>query len=166
MAELTRPSIRGRDEIEVFTVLVLRYLDGACSADELEHLKTVLAGSAAHRELFVSVSRMQGDLYEAYAPRRAARQQKAANAAEPALAAALVGQMAHETAATTRAAVSNDRSSPTWHDHGETTGGFPMEQQPSVATPTGAEDTIERELSAEDTAIKPSHKAPEQNSTT
>jgi len=165
MAELTRPTIRGRDETEVFTVLVLRYLDGACSANELKQLKTVLASSAAHRELFVSVSRMQGDLYEAYAPRRAARQQKAANVAEPALAAALVGQTAYGAAATTRAAASSDHSSPMWPEHGDVAGGLPLEQEPSAGTPTGAEDTIERELSAEDTAIKPSHKAPEQKPT-
>jgi hypothetical protein len=166
MAESTRPTTRGHDEIELFTVLLLRYLDGACSADELKQLKSVLAGSASHRELFVSVSRMQGDLYEAYAPRRAARQQKAANVAEPALAAALVGQTAYEAAATTRAAASHDRSSPKWPEHGEVAGGSPLEQEPSAGTPNGAEDTIERELSAEDTAIKPSYKAPEQNPTT
>jgi hypothetical protein len=64
--------------VEALTALVLRYLDGACSVEEVRRLKAVLADSAADRALFVQVCRLHGELHEAHAPQRARRKRKGA----------------------------------------------------------------------------------------
>jgi hypothetical protein len=108
---------------------------------------------------------MQGDLREAYAPRRAAGQQKAAKAAEPLLAAALAGQAVGEVAASKQAAATTDRNPPSRPDEPERSGDVAMEEELSPATPDddpGAA-TIHQEISAEDT-IHRVPKAPESQS--
>jgi hypothetical protein len=77
MARSTQPSSQPQETLEAFTVRVLHYLDGDCSADDVRELREALTGSASCREWFVQICRMQGDLYEAYAPKRAARRAKA-----------------------------------------------------------------------------------------
>lgn len=65
-------------EVERITMLVLRYLDNECTPEEVEQLREALADHPAQRELFVQICRMQGDLYEACASRRAELKLKAA----------------------------------------------------------------------------------------
>jgi hypothetical protein len=72
------PPPRPPDELEALTALVLRYLDGACSAEEVRQLKATLADSAVDRALFVQVCRLHGELHEAHAPQRARRKRKGA----------------------------------------------------------------------------------------
>jgi hypothetical protein len=75
---MTRLPFQTQDEIEAFSVLVLRYLDGGCAAEEVAKLKETIVASAAHRELFVHCCRVQGNLHEVYAPKRAELKQKSA----------------------------------------------------------------------------------------
>jgi hypothetical protein len=121
MVESTPPAVLSPDELEAFTVLVLRYMDGDCTAQEILHLKAAIAESAAYRALFVQVCRMQGNLYEAYVTRRTEYQHKMANATVPAT-----------------ATNPGDSALPT---------GSPVEVPPGDQ----GTDTIVRELSAEDT---------------
>ena len=72
------PPPRSPDELEALTALVLRYLDGACSAEEVRQLKAALAESAADRALFVQICRLHGELHEAHAPQRSSRKRKGA----------------------------------------------------------------------------------------
>jgi hypothetical protein len=65
-----------------YTALVLRYLDGACSAEEVAQLKTTLVSHAAVRELFVAICRMHGHLHEAFAPKRTVERQRTGPAPE------------------------------------------------------------------------------------
>ncbi len=68
MAE-SKPSLTPYDW-NSYTILALRYLDGACSTDEVAQLKAALVEQPAVRELFVTVCRMHGHLHEAFAPKR------------------------------------------------------------------------------------------------
>jgi hypothetical protein len=74
MTQSAQPSFQSDAELDLFTGLVLRYLDGTCSAEEIEQLKDLL-DKPAPRELFVQVCRLHGHLHEAFAPRRAELQQ-------------------------------------------------------------------------------------------
>jgi hypothetical protein len=85
MAQPSQPAVPSVEEREAFSVHVLRYLDGECSAEEIQRLKETLVENVSFRELFVQVCRMQGNLYEAYAPRRAEVRPKAKTATEAAL---------------------------------------------------------------------------------
>jgi hypothetical protein len=141
MVESTPPHVLSSDEIEAFTVLVLRYMDGECTAEEILAMKSAIAESAAHRALFVQVCRMQGDLFEAYVTRRTEYQQKQANAAQPSLAAA----GARRTGGTSTEKPSTDLDDAT------------VEADSSVDVAPGDQgtDTIVRELSGEDTNHHP-----------
>jgi len=74
MAESTLHVIEALDELEAFTVLTLRYLDGGCSAEEIRQLKGTLAASDSYGERFVAICRLRGELHEIYSSRRAALQ--------------------------------------------------------------------------------------------
>jgi hypothetical protein len=82
MTQSSQPVVLSADEVEKLTVLVLRYLDGGCSAEEVEQLKGALAGAGPQRELFVQVCRLHGNLHENFAHKRAEMQQKATSAAD------------------------------------------------------------------------------------
>jgi hypothetical protein len=129
--------------MEAFTVLVLRYLDAGCSAEEISRLKEFLTSSVAHRERFVQVCRMTGNLQEAFSTRRAELQHKKASVAEPVAAPALAGPTSSEALA-----------SPAGPEQPETMGAFALD--PAGATDGTAKDpgaeTVTRELSAENTA--------------
>ena len=73
MQQSTEPALLSQDEADAFTVLVLRYLDGDCGAEEFEQLRDRLAGSTQCRELFVQTCRVFGRMHENYAARRAER---------------------------------------------------------------------------------------------
>ncbi len=57
---------------EAFVVQVLRYLDGQATVQDLSELKEALATRPERRMLFVQLCRLQGELSELLAPRRAA----------------------------------------------------------------------------------------------
>lgn len=67
-------SCLSQKELEAFSVLVLRYLDGVSTADEVLEIKRPLVESSACREVFAQTCRLQGELREAFAHQRAARQ--------------------------------------------------------------------------------------------
>jgi hypothetical protein len=71
MTQSSEPASLSAPQKEAFTVLLLRYLDDDCSADEIDQLRGVLADVAPYRELFVQICRMKGNLHEAYSPKRA-----------------------------------------------------------------------------------------------
>src|SRR5947209_18925121 len=87
MASSPSPSVPPSEDLEAFTVRVLRYLDGQSSAEEVQQLKALLSGKAAYRNVFIQVCRLHGYLYEAFAPRRPA---------EPVRVPALAGQAGGE----------------------------------------------------------------------
>jgi hypothetical protein len=132
--------VPSQDQVDAFIVRVLRYLDDDCSADEVRQLREALAQSATYRRWFVQVCRLQGDLYETYAPQRAAQEAKVANVAEPARMSALVGQLAGARTEGTPdvAAASTD---------------FTLEPQipEDSAVKNAPADTMHSELSGEDT---------------
>lgn len=66
------------DAVEVLTGLVLRYLDGQCTAHEMTRLGEAIRSNASFREQFVQLCRMKGHLHELFGAKRAARQQKLA----------------------------------------------------------------------------------------
>jgi hypothetical protein len=73
MTESVRTGTETRDDVEAFTVLTLRYLDGGCSVEEIDQLKDALSAAAgSYDERFVDICRMQGELHEIYSSRRAA----------------------------------------------------------------------------------------------
>lgn len=80
MARTAQTSLRTEGAVDAFIALVLRYLDDQASAEEIHELKDLLGG-AAHRELFVQVCRLQGNLHETFATRRAKLQAKRGGAA-------------------------------------------------------------------------------------
>lgn len=126
-------------EIEGFTMLVLRYLDNECSAEEVKQLKEMLAGHAAHRELFVQICRMQGDLHEACASRRAELKHKTIKINELVPAARVAEPSAAEAAAS---------------------GGHGLEISlepgfPPSSNPESAADTVVPEFSGDDTLPPP-----------
>jgi len=69
------------EQAEAFTALVLRYLDGSCTADEVRDLQVQLAACAAHRDVFVRTCHLAGCLHESYGPKRSEWQAKIAGAA-------------------------------------------------------------------------------------
>jgi hypothetical protein len=148
MAPPNPPASLSAEAKEAFTVQVLRYLDGACSPEEIRHLKQTLAGSVPCRELFVQVCGLKGNLLEAYAAKRAGMHQRAADPllASTAASALRGGSMASSERATGPEQHEEDFALPP--------------QAPSVPGPgdPGAE-TIIGELSGEDT-IHPVPKAP------
>ena len=97
MPPTSQPTPRPPDNAEALTVLVLRYLDGDCSGEEVARLRAALTGSAASRAFFVQVCRAHGELHEAYSPKRAEweHRQTQARAASPVAVSA--GQAAGET---------------------------------------------------------------------
>jgi hypothetical protein len=163
MAESTPRSSLSPDETEAFTILALRYLDCACSVEEIAQLRGAVAGSAVYRMLFVQVCRMQGQLHEIYAPKRAAleQNQEAARLSAHASTAQTAGAA---TGGTQRTAPSDPRS-PARSSQQERQAEFPIEQDSPPDHPLedpGAE-TVNRELTGEDT-IHPEPKAPEKKS--
>ena len=77
-------SLTTSDELDVFAILALRYLDGECSTEEASALKAMLVEGDSHRELFVQLCRLHGDLHEMLAPTKLSRHQEMLGAAEPA----------------------------------------------------------------------------------
>lgn len=67
-------SCLSQKELEAFSVLVLRYLDGVSTPDEVLEIKKSLVESSVCREAFAQTCRLQGELREAFAHQRAARQ--------------------------------------------------------------------------------------------
>jgi hypothetical protein len=137
MASSPSPSVPPTEDLEAFTVRVLRYLDGQSSAEEVQQLKVLLSSKAAHRNVFVQVCRLHGYLYEAFAPRRPA---------EPARLPALAGQAGGEA---TRVSEASSIPGP------ELSGGDALVGPELVVGPpdhpdVGA-DTMLGELSGEDT---------------
>jgi hypothetical protein len=152
MAPPNPPAPPSSETKEAFTVQVLRYLDGACSPEEIRHLKETLAGSVPYRELFVQVCGLKGNLLEAYAAKRAGMHQRAA---DPLLASAA----ASAASALRAASASSERSTPAGPEQAQEDFALPQ-QAPSLPAPgdPGAE-TIIGELTGEDT-IHPVPKAP------
>jgi hypothetical protein len=74
MTQSTQPAFQPEAEVDVFVGMVLRYLDGDCSSQEMQQLKDRLT-LGAYRELFVQVCRLHGNLHEVFAPKRAEMQQ-------------------------------------------------------------------------------------------
>ena len=161
MAQQNPPPFLSPDELEDFTVQVLRYLDGACSPAEIQQMKDALAGGAPYRELFVQVCRMKGNLLEVYASKRADLQYKTTHAADTSVASASSGEVA---ATMGLAKGSSDRPFPARQERegsadfgmGEESPGSPGSSDPGAETMIG-------ELSGDDT-IHPSPKAAEQKS--
>src|SRR5207245_2737468 len=82
MADARQAGDLSAADAENFTVLVLRYLEAGCSSAEIEQLKRTLEASAPHREQFVRACRLQGELHEVFAARRAEMQLTPASAAQ------------------------------------------------------------------------------------
>ena len=133
------PPARSSDELEALTALVLRYLDGACSAEEVRQLKAALADSAAGRALFVQVCRLHGELHEAHAPQRSRRKRKGA---------AVINLREGEPAG--EGSISSP--APEGTEKGPT---------PEVALPDAGAETDIRKLSGEDTQLR-NRESPEQ----
>jgi hypothetical protein len=152
MAQQNPPPFLSPDDMELFSVQVLRYLDGACSPAEIQQLKDALAGSAPCRELFVQVCRMKGNLLEVYASKRAELQHKTANVSDTLLASASAGEVA-VTMGSGLAAGSNERQSPARPEHREASGDFGMDQEAPASPPPGdpGAETMIGELSGDDT---------------
>jgi hypothetical protein len=151
MAPPNPPASLSAEAKEAFTVQVLRYLDGACSPEDIRHLKATLAGSVTYRELFVQVCGLKGNLLEAFAAKRAGMHQRAA---DPLLASTAASALRGGSTA------SSARAVPTGPEqHAQEDFALPP-QAPSLPAPgdPGAE-TIIGELSGEDT-IHPVPKAP------
>ncbi|HEV3085305.1 MAG TPA: hypothetical protein VGY66_36455 [Gemmataceae bacterium] len=149
MAPPIPPASPSSEAKEAFTVQVLRYLDGACSPEEIRHLKETLAGGVSYRELFVQVCGLKGNLLEAYAAKRAGIHQRAA---DPLLASTAASALRGGSTASGERATGPEQ-------HAQEDFALPP-QAPSVPGPgdPGAE-TIIGELSGEDT-IHPVPKAP------
>jgi hypothetical protein len=75
-----KPVPQGQAE-DAFAVLVLRYLEGLATPQEVGELNTALKSRPECRDLFVQMSRLHGGLSEVLAPRRAAERKKAGPAA-------------------------------------------------------------------------------------
>ncbi|HEV3443474.1 MAG TPA: hypothetical protein VG099_02470 [Gemmataceae bacterium] len=133
---------------EAFTVQVLRYLDGACSPEEIRHLKATLAGGVTYRKVFVQVCGLKGNLLEAFAAKRAGMHQRAA---DPLLASTAAPALRGGSTASSERATGPEQAQEDF--------ALPP-QAPSLPGPgdPGAE-TIIGELSGEDT-IHPVPKAP------
>jgi hypothetical protein len=144
--------------LEAATVLVLRYLDGECSAEEIEQLRGALTGSATYRELFVQVCRVQGELHEAYAPKRAGWHRKGTNAAQASPVAVAAGQEAGGTTTLKEIAGGGDDSG--IPEHPEKTGDRDAERGSSADAPDAGAETDIRQLSGEDTHF-PKDKPPD-----
>jgi hypothetical protein len=160
MAYANQPAVLSVAEAEAFTVLALRYLESACTVEEIEQLKQTLTGSVRHRALFVRVCRLQGNLYEAFAARRAELRQKSVSSAESLLASAMAGEG-------TTAGKQGPRAGPFERVAGQESPGVGNDlslRHDLTADPVGADpsaDTVVRELSGEDT-IHPPSKTPGQ----
>lgn len=84
MSSAAEPMVLTQEQTDAFTALVLRYLDGACTAAEVRDLQDRLVAGAVHREVFVRTCHMLGCLHESYAPKRTAWQAKTAAPADQA----------------------------------------------------------------------------------
>lgn len=76
MAQAVDAAVLAQQQADLFAAAVLRYLDGACSAEEMAEMREALAGSGPHREWFVNTCLLSGGLHESFAPRRAEWQAK------------------------------------------------------------------------------------------
>jgi hypothetical protein len=139
MADAKQAGSLPANDAENFTVLVLRYLEARCSTAEIEQLQKTLAGSGPHRALFVRTCRLQGELHEVFAARRAELQLTPASVAQKAGGGSEV-RPPHDSAPTA-ARGSDLKLTP------ELTG------EPGSIDPSA--DTVVRELSGEDTIHPP-----------
>jgi hypothetical protein len=132
MKAMIGSTVPSHEEIETFTVLVLRYLDGASVGEENQRLKDAISTNAWYRERFVKVCRMQGNLHEAFAHQRAQLHQKVP--AEAVTAAAMAASQSFLSSG--------------------------ISQEPEIEAPAPArnpaDSTIIREVSCEDTLHPPS----------
>jgi hypothetical protein len=87
MTPAAQSTVLTQEQIDAFTASVLRYLDDACTADEVRALHDQLAADAAHRGLFVRTCLMLGSLRESYAPRRSEWQARSGEGASDDMAA-------------------------------------------------------------------------------
>jgi ferric-dicitrate binding protein FerR (iron transport regulator) len=144
MADAKQAGELSANDAENFTVLVLRYLESGCSAAEIEQLKRTLEASALHRAQFVRTCRLQGELHEVFAARRAEMQLTPASAAQRAGAEGRL-PIAHGSAP--GAAATDDLA-------------FTPELSGEPGSTDPGADTVVRELSGEDT-IHPTPRPPE-----
>ena len=139
MADATQAGSLPADDAENFTVLVLRYLEARCSTAEIEHLQKTLAGSGPHRALFVRTCRLQGELHEVFAARRAELQLTPASVAQK--------------------AGGRSEVRPSHDNVPAQAGGSDLTLTPELAGEPGSTDpsadTVVRELSGEDTIHPP-----------
>ena len=68
MADTGSQTARVRDGADAFAALVLRYLDGLTTADEVARLNAALLSGRPYRELFVHLCRLDGLLCETFVP--------------------------------------------------------------------------------------------------
>jgi hypothetical protein len=132
-----------RDKDEAFTVLVLRYLDGHTTADDVAQLNRSLTSQAQARELFVHLCRLHGELSEALAPQRALRVQ--AKRSAKATSAAALKQKTVGTAAGIGA-------EPTTHEQSESVS-VALQPGESQSAPLPGEETPEEKLGTGDTIM-------------
>lgn len=83
MSSAAESTLLTQEQTDAFAALVLRYLDGASTADEVRDLQVQLAACAAHRELFVRTCHLAGCLHESYGPKRSEWQAKTGVDAPP-----------------------------------------------------------------------------------